>query len=40
MSQPIAMDFYRVQTDNDREIHGQELIESRLHKAKHHMRRV
>ena len=40
MSQPLAMDFYRALTDNDREIHGKKWIECRLHQTKHYMREV
>lgn len=40
ISVPITMDFYRALTDNDREKHGKEWLESRLHQTKHHVRQL
>ncbi|KAK8121527.1 Glycosyl hydrolase family 2 [Apiospora kogelbergensis] len=41
ITEPMALDFYRALTDNDRGgPFGKEWVERRVHQAKHHFRRI
>ncbi|OTB09331.1 glycoside hydrolase family 2 protein [Hypoxylon sp. CI-4A] len=37
---PVALDFYRALTDNDRGGHGQEWVERRLHQTRNHFSQI
>lgn len=40
VTEPLALDFYRALTDNDRPVHGTEWLERRLHQTRNHYEKV